>query len=504
MCGIAGIYPGAPADEPLIKKMLAQIRHRGPDDAGIHSDNQILLGHNRLSIIDVAGGREPIYNETGRVCLVFNGEIYNYKKLRKELTSHQFQTQTDAEVIVHLYEDLGPKCVERLDGMFAFALFDGEELLLARDPLGIKPLYHGTSKGPICFASEIKSLMQVCDDINEFPAGHYYHTEEGAVEYFDLEALDEHSSPSNEKDLEEMIELLRRTLEQAVQKLLMSDVPLGVFLSGGLDSSIIAALARPHFETLHSFSVGMEGSKDRQYAQKVAEYLGTEHHDLVYTFDDMLQAIEAVIYHLESFEPSLVRSAIPTYFVSKLASDYVKVILSGEGSDELFSGYHYLKQFKNARLLNTELLKIVAGLHNINLQRVDRMTMAHSIEGRVPFLDVDFIKTALQIPPQFKLYGDEQVEKWILRKAFSDLLPEEVVWRTKQQFASGAGSADLLAEYAEQQISDSDFHSERQPFHHLTLQSKEELLYYRIFREYYDTEEAVMAVGRWEGMEYAA
>ncbi|MFQ5799314.1 MAG: asparagine synthase B [Bacteroidota bacterium] len=512
MCGIAGIYLGEFVDELFIKKMLAQIRHRGPDDMGIHADHQILLGHNRLSIIDVEGGREPLYNETGQVCLVFNGEIYNYKELRKGLTHHQFQTQTDAEVIIHLYEDLGSGCVEHLDGMFAFALFDGEELLLARDPLGIKPLYHGTADGSICFASEIKALMQVCDDINEFSAGHYYHTEEGEVKYFDPESLEEarlseyagdHIPSIIEEDLKETIQLLRGQLGQAVQKRLMSDVPLGVFLSGGLDSSLIAALARPHFDTLHSFSVGMDSSLDRQYARKVAEHLCTEHHDLVYTFDDMIQALPDVIYHLESFEPSLVRTAIPTYFVSKLASDYVKVVLSGEGSDELFSGYHYLKQLRNVQSLNAELLRLVAGLHNVNLQRVDRMTMAHSIEGRVPFLDVDFVKMSLQIPPHLKLHGEEEVEKWILRKAFSDVLPHEVTWRTKQQFASGAGSAHLLAEYAEQQISDVDFYSERRPFPCLTLQSKEELLYYRIFREYYDAEQAAMAVGRWPGTEYA-
>jgi asparagine synthase (glutamine-hydrolysing) len=520
MCGIAGIYSDILADNSVLKRMLAQIRHRGPDDTGIYigkiprspgrTDGQLLLGHNRLSIIDVTGGREPIYNETGSVCLVFNGEIYNYRDLQRELIKHhQFNTQTDAEVIVHLYEDVGPRCVEYLDGMFAFALFDGEELMLARDPLGIKPLYSAEDAGKLYFASEIKALIQICEGIVEHPAGHYCHTKEGQKKYFDLEAIafasgadgSSYISGMREKELEEMTEPLRRNLGRAVEKRLMSDVPLGVFLSGGLDSSLIAALARPYFEELHSFSVGMEHSIDRQYARMVAGHLDTEHHELVYTFDDMIRVLPEVIYHLESFEPSLVRTAIPTYFVSQLASDYVKVVLSGEGSDELFSGYKYLKQLRDYRLLDAETLKLVTGLHNVNLQRVDRMTMAHSIEGRVPFLDVDFVKTAIGIPSQFKLYGEEMIEKWILRKAFSDLLPSEVIWRTKQQFASGAGSEALMSDFADQGISDSDFYSERQPFPDLILQSKEELLYYRIFRDYYGTEEAAMNVGRWRGSE---
>ncbi|MHB1190927.1 MAG: asparagine synthase B [Armatimonadota bacterium] len=486
MCGIAGMY--GDGSNAALDLMLERLRHRGPDDSGVYRTEEASFAHARLSIIDVAAGKQPILNENDNLCIVFNGEIYNHRELRKRLFGHTFKTDTDTEVILHLYEELGPDCVRELDGMFAIAIYgcDGS-LLLARDPLGIKPLYTSRRGETIYFASEMKALQGIVPEFEEFPAGHLYHTGAGLLRYFEMPG-----GSVVQMSVEEAKGGIRRYLERAVEKRLMSDVPLGVFLSGGLDSSIIAAVAARE-PGLNTFSVGMESSEDRKYAWMVAEYLGTRHHEEVYTLDDMLQALPQVIYHLESYDAALVRSAVPNYFLARLAGKHVKVVLSGEGADELFSGYHYLKEFDGDRL-HRELVEITESLHNTNLQRCDRMTMAHGIEGRVPFLDVDLLRFAFSLPTELKL-GPEGTEKWVLREAFADCLPDEVVYRRKSKFSEGCGSSQKLAEVAEDRISDSEFERESRLPSGRRIKNKEELMYYRIFREFYPEESACTAVG---------
>ena len=474
MCGIAGSFPVSDSD--TVRRMMKLLRHRGPDDSGLFTNDKACLGHRRLSIIDVEGGHQPLANENGKVNIVFNGEIWNFAQLSARLTHHRFKTRTDTEVIVHLYEEVGTRCVDLLDGMYAFALFDGNDLFLARDPLGIKPLYYAKVDGTTYFASEIKALLPVTTEIQEFPAGTFYHSQTGFHQYFDLKRRVKHKG-----SVSHFVHKLKVTAEDAVRRWMMSDVPVGVCLSGGVDSSILTVLAKRRRPDLKTFSVGMAGSDDLTYARMVADQLGTEHYEYVYTVDEMREVLPQVIYHLESFDPALVRSAVANYFLARLVSQHVKVVLCGEGADELFSGYHYLKQFDEHAQLNQELYDITNALHNTNLQRVDRMTMAFGLEGRVPYLDVQMLKLAFQIPPELKLHGEDPVEKWILRKAFENDLPHEIVWRRKEKFAYGSGSAEVLKDIAERDISDSEFERERRVSEHHTCTSKEELYYYRLF-----------------------
>lgn len=489
MCGIAGIL-GKQIQCGNLELMLSRLSHRGPDDNGRCTHNGAKLGHARLSIIDVDGGKQPLFNEDGSICIVFNGEIYNHRALRTFLEPfHTFATRTDTEVILHLYEEFGEKCLALLDGMFAFAISDvNRGMLLARDPLGIKPLYTSWQGDCVYFASEIKALQDVVEEYEEFPAGHYYQTECGLQKYFSIsdEVPVVHKEGSSTTQL-------RCLLERAVIKRLMSDVPLGVFLSGGLDSSIIAAIAAKHVPSLKTFSVGTADSEDRVYATLCSEYLGTDHYERTYTLDDMLAALPKVIYHLESYDAALVRSAIPNYFLSQLASEHVKVVLSGEGADELFSGYHYLKRLESHDL-DTELLRITNALHNTNLQRCDRMSMAHGLEARVPFLDVDVVRFAFSLTNDLKL-GPDNVEKWILRQAFRDCLPEEIAFRRKSKFSEGCGSSLALAAVAEEDISDAAFSRWSELLDGSVLRNKEELMYYRIFRELFPSDSACKAIG---------
>lgn len=490
MCGIAGIV-GEPLRNGDLEIMLSRLDHRGPDDRGKCSQALTKLGHARLSIIDVDGGRQPLYNEDGTICIVFNGEIYNHLALRNCLEPrHRFKTQTDTEVILHLYEEVGEKCAAMLDGMFAFAISDADRgLFLARDPLGIKPLYTSRHGDCLYFASEIKALQEVAQDYDEFPAGHCFCADYGLFSYFDLS--DEVAIAPVEKNAS--VEL-RCLLERAVIKRLMSDVPLGVFLSGGLDSSIIAAIAARHIPSLKTFSVGTEDSEDRAYAVMGSDFLGTDHYERTYTLDDMLAVLPKVIYHLESYDAALVRSAVPNYFLAQLASEQVKVVLSGEGADEIFSGYHYLKDIDGSDLY-TELVQITSALHNTNLQRCDRMSMAHGLEARVPFLDVDVVRFALSLPNDLK-YGPDNVEKWILRQAFTEYLPEQIVFRRKSKFSEGCGSSLALAAVAEEDISDADFDRNCELPDGGILRNKEELMYYRIFSDLFPSDSAHKAIGR--------
>jgi asparagine synthase (glutamine-hydrolysing) len=491
MCGIAGVW--GRANEPAVREMMRRMQHRGPDAHGLLATDHGTVGHRRLSIMDPVGGDQPIVAPDRRVAIAANGEIYNHPQLREELAERgcAYATGNDSESVLHLYRQEGVGAAAHLDGMFAFAIADGDDLYVARDPVGIKPLYYGRTDGAWAFASELKALSGLADEVREFPPGTWFHTRHGFRRYGELPDLSPEPLP-----VAEHCRRIRNTLERAVVKRLMSDVPVGAFLSGGLDSSLIAAIARQHLGELHTFSVGVEGSRDLEAARTVARHLDTVHHEYAFTPDEVVAALPEIVYHLESFDQDLVRSAIPCYFVSRLASDYVKVILTGEGADELFAGYRYYRAIASEDDLHRELRRSIASLHNINLQRVDRLTMAHAIEGRVPFLDLDLIAVAQRVPPSLKLRSDDQgrrTEKWILRKACEDLLPAAIVWRDKEQFDEGSGTVDFIAEAARGFAAGRDEAAPAVP-----LRSDEERAYYGLLLDAYPDPETVLAnVGRW-------
>jgi asparagine synthase (glutamine-hydrolysing) len=493
MCGICGVWGSR--DEGLVQAMLEKMNHRGPDDRGLLDHDNAVYGHNRLAIMDPQGGKHPIFNEDRSLAVVANGEIYNYPELRAELEQrHLFRTANDSEVLVHLYEEEGTELVHHLDGMFAFCICSHDGLFLARDPIGIKPLYYILrDDGGLVFSSELKSLDPRLGEVQEFPPAAWYHSTHGFRSYYRLP-----EGVIADRSIAAHAALLRETLEQSVLERLMSDVPLGSFLSGGLDSSVIAALTARRIPELHTFSVGLEGSSDLEAARIVSRHIGSRHHEYLIHEQEVYGKLPEIIYHLESFDQDLVRSAIPCYFTSRLAAEEVKVILTGEGADELFGGYSYYKGIEDSEALNLELRRSVAALHNINLQRVDRLTMAHSLEGRVPFLDLEMIEIAQTIPVELKLRGAPPVEKWILRKACQDLLPESIVWRKKEQFDEGSGVAALMARSAEALMSEEELVLCRQACPGVPLRSREEALYYRIFREVFPESEHIIGnIGRW-------
>ncbi len=495
MCGIAGVW--GKADGERTAWMMDRLAHRGPDAAGMHQAEAGVLGHRRLSIIDPAGGNQPLYNETGRQVIVANGEVYNHRELRRDLSGrHRFGTASDTETVLHLLEEEGAAAVGQLDGMFALAAADDERLLLARDPLGIKPLYLGRGRDAVYFASELKALVGLPEvAVEEFPNGCWYDSRHGLRRYWGLRPR---SLLGGHPDRLAM--RVRAALEQAVSKRLMSDVPLGAFLSGGLDSSALCALAKRELGRLQTFAVGIEGSPDILAARRVADHLGTEHHEYCYTAAEVIEHLPTILYHLESFDQDLVRSAIPCYFCARLAARQVKVVLTGEGADELFAGYRYQRALSGAAL-HDELHRSVGALHNINLQRVDRLTMAHGLEGRVPFLDLAVVDLALRLPPALKLYRTDDgrlIEKYLLRLAVADLLPDEIVWRDKQQFDEGSGTVDLLAEALDGVLSDFDAAAYRHAHPEARLRSAEEAWYHRLLSEVFEGSPVVLGnVARW-------
>lgn len=488
MCGIAGIL-GRPEPDRIVRMLDAQ-KHRGPDGRRIWtSPCGIALGHDRLAITDVGSGAQPISNEDGSLWLAMNGEIYNHQALRQALESrHTFRTRSDAEVVLHLFEEEGPECVRRLEGMFAVAIWgEGLGLFLARDPLGIKPLYWGRDQnGNLLFASEMKALLGEVPVVQEFPNGHYWMAVGEPVPYSHTPC----PTPLL-ADVSDVVERLDRTLTEAVVKRLVADVPVGCLLSGGLDSSLIAAIVRRHLSgEMHTFAVGLSGSPDLASARRVAAALGTVHHERVLTEAEVVTALPLVIDQLESCDPALVRSAIPTYFVAELASRHVKVVLSGEGADELFAGYHYLAELEHdAAALSAELHLITTAMHNTNLQRVDRMTMAHGLEGRAPFLDSAVLQLAFQLDPALLRRGGEG--KWILRRLAERYLSAEIVWRKKEKFAIGTGIGPLLERVAGVAVSDAELKTGRTGF-----RAKEEYLYWTLFRERYGREDVLAGMGR--------
>lgn len=491
MCGFVAVY-GDP-DEGLFRQMMSRIEHRGPDGSGAIGIGPALLGHVRLAILDVAGGTQPMTNERGDLAVVFNGEIYNHLALRHPIEErHIFKARSDTEVLLHLYEEYGEDMVSKLDGMFAFALAGPKGMLLARDPLGIKPLYYGRKGNTFIAASELKAFPPM-DEVRALPAGHAMLA--GSEPWRYAEPLPVKPSLL-ELPLTDVLIEIRRRLETAVLKRLMSDVPVGVFLSGGLDSSLITSLMRPHTVELLSFTAGMVGAPDLEVAKSVAEYFGTQHHELIYTEDDVERALPEVIRYLESFDAPLVRSAIPMYFLSQLASDHVKVALTGEGADELFAGYKYLRQFEEDDRLERELVDILIRLQDTNLQRADRMTMRHGIEARVPFLDMDLVRFVTRLPVHLKRPQPNRPEKWLLREACKGLLPYAIHHRRKLKFSEGAGSSEVMAQQVRDKIRAAEFEKERTIAPGLVLRSPEELYYYRIWRDVMGRDIEPSLVGR--------
>ena len=511
MCGIAGCF--GIKDTTTINRMLDALPHRGPDDRGIHTFNGTVFGHTRLSIVDVAGGHQPILTNGGRTGIICNGEIYNFRNLRQNLIAkHEFTTESDTEVILHLYREKGPECVKELDGMFAFAIFDGDNFMLARDPIGIKPLYYGYVGDKLYFTSELGAMtLAGVDEVHEFPAGNYYTPKDGFVQYYEIpEIQDRHLT-----DIEETCKLIRETFIQAVKKRLLSDkeIHVGSFCSGGLDSSLVAAIAAEEIPNLHTFVVGMkdefgEESDDLKASRIAAKHIGSNHHELIFTEEEYYDALPMVINKLESYDPSLVRCAVPCYFTCKCAADYVTVVLTGEGADEIFTGYHYMKHSPR-ELLNEEGRRCIGTLHNINLQRADRMGMYFNLELRVPFLDVAMIDLAMKIPPELKIRESEktgtQIEKWILRKAFEDTgyLPEDILWRYKVQYTQGAGCEDLGEKLAHSEISEEEYERIKAENPQAVINSREAAYYFKIFRQFHPQDSVLGSIGIWTGFDFS-
>jgi asparagine synthase (glutamine-hydrolysing) len=465
--------------------MLDRLAHRGPDDAGSVELEHAWLGHRRLSIVDLDGGKQPLETAQGGVYLVGNGEVYNHEAVREDLGEDAFTTDSDNEVALLLLDDHGPETLARLNGMFAFVMAaeDGR-FVAARDPVGIKPLYWTPDGEPTLFASEMHAFPPERQaEVEPFPPGCTWTPQDGLVRFASaVPSPDALAAPPHDP-----VGGTRRTLIRAVERQMMGDVPVGVFLSGGLDSSLVAAIAarwcERHGTRLHTFAVGTADSPDLAAAREVAEHLGTLHHEQIYDEEEALRALPDVVRAIESFDPGLVRSAVPNFLLARMTAEHVKVVLTGEGADELFAGYDYLREFTAPDDLHAELERTVRSLHNLNLQRCDRVTMAHGLEARVPFLDLEVIRWALRLPAEAKLTGPGRPEKALLREAFEGWLPHHLLWRTKAEFGDGSGARDVLSERISAGIADAELEDERGAVEP-PLRTKEELAYYRVWREH--------------------
>lgn len=487
MSGIAGIL--SQNNHDIVPQMLNKIKHRGSSDHLIwEGPNAVLAATGLTNIHEIPG---PVATATGERAIVLDGRIINSAVLRKNLKFHEIVNESDVEIALHAYEEYGTRVFGRLDGGFALAIVDGDRILLARDRLGICPLYYGFRNESLCFASEMKALSGTVDKIHEFPPGQFLLSNRGIYPYqpYFPESVYLDGVHDSAKRLAEH-------MQTAVQRTISSKVEVGVWLSGGVDSSVVAALARPYVDKLHTFSAGIEGAPDLEYARQVARHIGSDHHERIYNLDDMLAVLETVIYYLESFDAPLVHSAVPNYLVSELASDHVSYVLSGEGGDELFAGYAYQKDIMGKVELTISIQEAIAALHNTALQRVDRSAVAHSTGVAVPFLDPDVVRYALAIPASWKIRGSQKMEKWPLRQGLSDTLPDEIIWRGKSKFWEGSGSGEMLSEYASQEIPDDVFDAERELGNGQPLFSKEELFYYRIFKKYFGDSVPLNEVGR--------
>ena len=477
MAGIVGT--NAVTNTHELEAALSRIEHRGGSGKSV----RVIQGATFGQVWPRAQEQLAIGIEGHAVAL--DGEIHNWTDLCLGATS-------PLEAVEEAYRAEGPRFVSKLDGPFALAIAGSDGLFLARDRVGKSPLYYGRRNGALCFASELKALAGWAQDIAEFPPGHTHVPDRGVTRYANIEQREPLDLPAEEVAAE-----LRDRLVASVSKRTDGD-EFGAWLSGGLDSACMTALASRQHPNLHTFAVGLEGAPDLEYARTTASFVGSRHHELVCTLEEMLRVLPTVIYHLESFDALLVRSSITNFLVGKLAADYVPAVLSGEGGDELFAGYSYLKAL-DPQQIPAELVDITRRLHNTALQRVDRCSAGHGLVARTPFLDQDVVDYALRIPPEMKLHGDDQTEKWILRQAMEGLLPEEVRTRTKAKFWEGAGVGDLLAVHANEAISDAEFEAERQAAPQVRLNTKEELFYYRIFAEHFGATLPPDVVGRTKG-----
>ncbi|MFD2557226.1 asparagine synthase B [Sphingobacterium tabacisoli] len=503
MCGIIGAFDlveSGSAIRSRVLEMAKRIRHRGPDWSGVFSTEAAVLAHERLAIVDPQSGSQPLYSSDGQVVLVVNGEIYNHQELRRSLPDYDFKTASDSEVILALYLQRGISFVEELNGIFSFALYDSRDgsYFIARDHMGIIPLYYGRDKlGQLFVASELKSLEGFCVDMDQFPPGSqlYSRSESGEPQrwYFrDWESFDAVSASVADYNV------LRPALEEAVQRQLMSDVPYGVLLSGGLDSSVIAAIAQKYASSqLHSFAVGLKGAPDLLAAQRAADHIGTIHHEINFTIQEGLDAIRDVIYHLETYDVTTVRASTPMYLLARaIKSLGIKMVLSGEGSDELFGGYLYFHKAPNAQEFHEETVRKLKKLYLYDCLRANKSLAAWGVEGRVPFLDKEFMDVAMRLHPADKMISEQRMEKWVLRRAFEDYLPEAIAWRQKEQFSDGVGYSwiDTLKVQAEALVADSDFEmvSLRYPIN--TPKNKEEYYYRTIFESHFPSTTAASTV----------
>ncbi len=504
MCGILTVIGDSKPEE--IKELSKRMTHRGPDENGlVQTKNGAILSHERLSIIDLNTGIQPIPSDND-VWMVHNGEIYNHEEIRNKLSDYSFRTKSDSEVIVALYNKYGLDFCNRLDGVFAFVVVDGDTFMAARDPIGVKPLYYGTDKsGKMYFASEMKAIADQCSEMEAFPPGHYYTPQTGFVKYFNPDW----ENPFVAKDKIDF-KNLKESLIQATKKRLMTDVPLGVLLSGGLDSSLIASIIKrllPADSELHSFSVGVDSlAPDLVAAKKVADFIGTTHHNVVFSVEEGIEAVKKIIWHLETYDVTTIRAATPMYFLSKyIKSTGIKTVLSGEGADEIFGGYLYFHNAPNAIEFQKELIRRVQNLSTADCLRADKSTMAHGIEARVPFLDKDFLDTAMHIQPSDKQpsKSNSKPEKYILRAAFDDkenpYLPNDVLWRQKEQFSDGIGYSwiDDLRKFCENTVSDKQFAKAKDLYQHNTPSTKEAFYFRQLFEEMYPQDHALKTVKKW-------
>ena len=517
MCGIVGIFDIKEQSSELRKKALRmsqKIRHRGPDWSGIYCGSHAILCHERLSIVDPQSGKQPLYSPDGKQVLAVNGEIYNHQEIRQETSADfEYQTGSDCEVILALYRAHGIHFLERLSGIFAFALYDEErdEYLIARDPIGVIPLYIGHDKdGKTYVASELKALEGFCDEYEPFLPGHYLYSREGVMRrWYTRDWMKYDAVKDNPADIDK----LRVGLQEAVKQQLMSDVPYGVLLSGGLDSSIISAIAQKYaakrvedggqtgawWPRLHSFAVGLKGAPDLEKARCVAEHIGTVHHEINYTIQEGLDAIRDVIYFTETYDVTTVRASTPMYLLARVIKSMgIKMVLSGEGADEIFGGYLYFHKAPSAQAFHEETVRKLSKLHWYDCLRANKSLSAWGVEGRVPFLDRDFLDIAMRLNPQAKMCPGDVMEKKILRKAFADMLPEEIAWRQKEQFSDGVGYSwiDTLKKITSEQVSDEQMAhaAERFPIH--TPLCKEEYFYRSIFEEHFPSKSAALSVNQ--------
>jgi asparagine synthase (glutamine-hydrolysing) len=515
MCGIIGVFDlKQKAEElrPAILAMSKKVRHRGPDWSGIYCCEKAILAHERLAIVDPVSGAQPLLSADGNLILTVNGEIYNHLELRKTLKKdYKFLTNSDCEIILALYNEKGTGFLNDLNGIFAFALYDktNDTYLIARDHMGIVPLYKGWDKnGNFYVASELKALEGTCKLIEPFTPGYYLSSVDGTeTRWYNPSWKDFDSVSKNSSS----IETLRKSLEESVHRQLMSDVPYGVLLSGGLDSSIISAVARKYaamriesqdlkeawWPRLHSFAVGLKDSPDLAAARKVADHIGTVHHEVVFSIQEGLDALSDVIYHLETYDVTTVRASTPMYLLARVIKSMgVKMVLSGEGADEIFGGYLYFHKAPDAKSFHEETVRKLGKLYLYDCLRANKSLAAWGIEGRVPFLDKEFLEVAMRLNPSDKMAKDGKMEKWILRKAFEDILPPSVAWRQKEQFSDGVGYSwiDTLKKLVSEKVTDAQMETAKFRFQVNPPLNKEEYYYRSIFSDHFPSDTAAATV----------